>query len=89
MESLEKQHDLCPRNGWCCFDKKRLPHVFVEQLMPIFTRLSEDKLLDHCLQGLPQKENEAANQVLWGKCPTTKFCGRNKVLLAVTNCFTF
>ena len=33
VESLEKQHDLCPRNGWCtfwsCFDKKRLPHVFV------------------------------------------------------------
>ena len=64
--------------------KKRLPYVFVEQLKPIFTRLSEDKLLDHCLQGLTQNQNEAANQVLWGKCPKTKFCGRNKVLLAVT-----
>ena len=69
--------------------KKRLPHVFVEQLTPIFTRLSEDKLLDHCLQGLTQNQNEAANQVLCGKCRKTKFCGQNKVLLAVTNCFTY
>ena len=91
-ETLEQQHDFCPRNGWCKFwacrseyvDKNRLPHVFVELLKPLFTRLTEDSLLESCLLGLTQNQNEAVNQVLWTKCPKTKFCGRDKVLLAVT-----
>ena len=90
-ETLEKQHDAWPRNGLCTFwhcldkydDKKRLPHVFVEELNPLFTRSSEE-LINRCLQGPAQNQNETANQVLWTKCPKTKFCGRTKDFLAVT-----
>ena len=96
-ETLEQQHDFCQRNGWCSFwscrnkyvDKNRLPHVFVDLLKPLFTRLTEDTLLDRCLLGLTQNQNEAANHVLWNKCPKTKFCGRDKVLLAVTETVTY
>ena len=86
---MEKQHERCPRNGWShpaqYDDKKRLPHVFIviEQLKPLYERLSSHTLLDRCLQGLTQNQNEALNRVLC-KCPKTKFCGMNKVTLAVT-----
>ena len=91
-ETLEEQHNLCPRDGWCLFwkspqnyiEKKGLPHVFVEELTPLFTRLTEENLLNRCLQGLTQNQNEAANHLLWSKCPKTKFCGRQKILPAVS-----
>ena len=46
-------------------------------------RLSDDGLLDRCLLGLTQNQNEAINGILWKKCPKTKFCGRERLLLAV------
>ena len=89
-ESLDVQHDNCPRDGWCLYwkcrknynDSIRLPHVFIDELRPLFSRLSEDTLLDRCLRGWTQNQNEAANQILWSKCSKTKFCGRDKLLLA-------
>ena len=81
-EPIVSQHDLCPQASWCLFwsspdsydDSKRLPSVFYE-LKPLFTCCSDDSLLGRCLRGLTQNQNEAANQVLWTKCPKTKFCG--------------
>ena len=95
-EPIVSQHDLCPRASWCLFwsspdsydDSKRLPSVFYNELKPLFTRLSDDSLLGRCLRGLTQNQNEAANQVLWTKCPKTKFCGRVKLQLAVCETVT-
>ena len=55
----------------------------MEQLDPIFTRLSKDELLSRCLKGMTQNQNESANGVLWFKCPKTKFCGARRVRIAV------
>ena len=33
---------------------------------------------------ITQNQNESINGVLWSKCPKTKFCGKIKVLLAVS-----
>ena len=33
---------------------------------------------------MTQNQNESINGVLWGRCPKTKFCGRQKVELAVS-----
>lgn len=63
--SLEKQHRHCPKgkDTWCTFwadkhnktntydDSKRLPAVFMKELDPVFTRLSDNALLSRCLQG--------------------------------------
>ena len=57
-------------------------------MKPLFTRLSDDSLLGRCLRGLTQNQNEAANQVLWTKCPKTKFCGRVKLQLALCETVT-
>ena len=96
-EPLEKQHQYCPKdkNSWCKFwkdklngtstydESKRLPAVFMEELDPIFTRLSSDDLLSRCLKGMTQNQNEAVNGQLWSKCSKTKFCGAKRVCIAV------
>ena len=91
-QSLDEQHSLCPRDSWCTYwsnrekynDQKRLASVFIEVLKPLFLNLTKSKLLKRCLQGLTQNQNEAINGLSWGKCPKTKFCGKVKVLLAVS-----
>jgi hypothetical protein len=55
----------------------------MKQLDPLFTRLSNDDLLRRCLNRMTQNQNEAANGVLWSKCPKTKFCGARRVRIAV------
>ena len=90
-ETLEEQHKYCPRTTWCKFwnnremydDGKRLSSAFIEHLKPIFTRLTKDELLNRCLQGFTQNQNESVNGVLWSRCLKTKFCGKVKVELAV------
>ena len=55
----------------------------MEELNPIFTRLSKDDLLSRCLQGLTQNQNESVNGQLWSRFPKTKFCGVRRVRIAV------
>ena len=96
--SLEEQHQFCPkdRDTWCKFWKeklyndgkycqdKRLPGVFFEELTPIFQRLSDDALLQRCLKGLTQNQNESLNGQVWtNRCPKTMYCGTTKVKIAV------
>lgn len=69
--SLEEQHKLCPKgeDTWCKFWKdrtsykedNRLPSVFIEELKPIFIRLTNDDLLKRCLQGQTRNRNESVN----------------------------
>ena len=92
---LEKQHQYCLRGKttWCKFwkdkqsrtatydESNRLPGVSMEELNPIFTRLSKDDLL-RCLQGLTESESEcewpavvpvSKDQVLWSEKSTHCF----------------
>ena len=91
--SLEEQHKLCPKgeDTWCKFWKdrtsykedNRLPSVFIEELKPIFIRLTNDDLLKRCLQGQTQNRNESVNGQLWSRCPKSKYCGKRRVIIAV------
>ena len=89
--NLDEQHDLCPRQSWCNYwtdkenytESRRLPVVFADLLKSIFTRLSNRTLLSRCQGGYTQNQNESINNVLWTRCLKTKFCGYNKVYLAV------
>ena len=91
-QSLDQQHSLCPKGSWCTYSsnwkkyngQKRLASVFTEVLTSLFINLSKSELLHRCLQGSTQNQNEAINGLLWTKCPKTKFCGKVKVLLAVS-----
>ena len=94
-QSLDEQPSLSPKDSCCTYwsnrekynDEKRLASVFIEVLKPVyklFINLSKRELLNRRLQGLTQNQNEAINGLLWSKCPKTKFCGKVKVLLAVS-----
>ena len=97
MITLDEQHKLCPKNSWCSYwgnrgsdnDDKRLPSSFLDVLKPIFKNLTKNELLNRCLKGLTQNKNEAINFILWSKCPKTKFCGKTKVALAVTDTISY
>jgi len=54
-------------------NSKRLPEVFLAELLPIFSRLTADSLLDRCLQGLTQNQDESLNGLVWSICPKTRF----------------
>jgi len=95
-ESLDVQHKYCPKSStsWCRFqtdkmnktstyDQSRcLPHVFRAELKPIFDRLASQDLLQRCLKGFTQNQNEALNNILWLKCPKRVFCGKTKLQTA-------
>ena len=72
-EQLSEQHRLCPpgAESWCRYqldiangtsnyDQSRcLPPVFRSELLPLFTRLSKPELLQKCLKGLTQNQNDS------------------------------
>ena len=96
-ETFVQQHRFCPKgqDSWCKFqcdlatktntysDKKCLPSVFREELRPIFERLSSKTLLQRCLKGFTQNQNEALNNSLWARCPKRVFVGKTKLENAV------
>ena len=93
-ESLTQQHRYCPTGSgsWCRYQQDKtngtktysqsncLPSVFRDELKPLFTRLSKTELLQRCLKGITQNQNEALNATLWSKCPKRVFCGRSKLV---------
>ena len=90
-KSLKQQHARCPKNGWCKYwtdqknynPRKRLPMVFRGELEPIFKDLSSESLLNRCLLGLTQNQNESINNVLWRFCAKITFIGRGKLEMGV------
>ncbi|XP_031785958.1 uncharacterized protein LOC116417356 [Nasonia vitripennis] len=77
-------HSLYPqgKQSWCFYKRavpEKKPHshtsmqvflnqVVVENIIPIYERLSNEELLARCTQGLTQNANEAIHSVLWRKC---------------------
>ena len=51
----------------------------MEVIKPTFETLSADDLLDRCLEGANQNQNESLNSVVWGLCPKDSFAGLNSV----------
>ena len=94
---LSIQHRFCPKgeNSWCKFnsnlesrkttynEEHRLPSVFFNELKPIFTRLASIGLLQKCLLGLTQNQNESFNNLVWQRCPKGLFCSKERIVAAV------
>lgn len=88
------------KDSWCFYNKanakKVQPHshgsmsVFlnkkvVEQIQPIYERLSNPELLNRCTKGLTQNANEALHSVLWRKCPKEIFVSKKKIDIAAAH----
>jgi hypothetical protein len=60
-----------------------LPREIIEELKPVYARLSEDDLLRKCLDGKTQNQNEAFNGMIWQRIPKSVFVGSNSFKLGV------
>ena len=81
------QHQKCPsgKDSWCEWQKaaaanklnsfkhsyNALPNDVLEAIKPIYEDLSKDALLERCLGGFTQNNNESLNQLIWKITPKT------------------
>ena len=55
---------------------------------PVSVSLSDDNLLQKCLHGKTQNNNESLNGLLWKRCPKDVFVGRVTLELGVASAVT-
>ncbi|KAL7301969.1 hypothetical protein TKK_0005560 [Trichogramma kaykai] len=79
------KHQNCPRdeNSWCEWQKAAikgefksfkhsyaaLPTDVLVAVKPIYEDLSKDSLLERCVKGFTQNNNESLNQIIWKITP--------------------
>ncbi|XP_041473006.1 uncharacterized protein LOC121422184 [Lytechinus variegatus] len=91
LSDSDVRHQYCPEDGWCEYKKtgkekmneNHLDPVFLELLLPTFTRLSDPDLLERCLPGITQNQNESFNALIWKRCPKHLWRGPRVVRTAV------
>ena len=84
----EHNHQFCPSgpDSWCKFNRAlaneeppkhtpKLPMDLSPFIKPVFTELSKLELLEKCVLGATQNQNESFNGIVWTRCPKTGFCG--------------
>ena len=59
-----------------------LPDLFIKDVEPISSRLSKGDLLNRCLKGMTENQNDAANGMFWPRSTQTRFCGARRVRIA-------
>ncbi|XP_072165849.1 uncharacterized protein [Diadema setosum] len=87
------RHQYCPdgENTWCEYKKSgkekdnenHLDPVFLDLLLPTFSRLSKPDLLERCLPGMTQNQNESFHALIWKRCPKHLWRGPRVVRTAV------
>ena len=60
-----------------------IPLDLAEYIKPVFLRLSDSLMLERCLLGAIQNQNESFNNVIWSRCPKTEFTSPDSVQIAV------
>ena len=74
QRALSKKEDPGSHN-----DHETLPAVVAKQLVPVFNRLTDQRLLQRCARGKTQNSNEALHNLIWKLCPKSKYVGRQTV----------
>ena len=73
-------------NGTNTYKKKLgLPSVIRDTIRPVFVSLSDDNLLQKCLHGKTQNNNESLNGLIWKRCSKDVFVGRVTLELSITS----
>ena len=90
---------MCPstKDSWCKYqvdklngtntyeEKPGLPSVIRDTIRPVCVSLSDDNLLQKCLHGKTQNNNESLNGLIWKRCPKDVFVGRVILELGVAS----
>ena len=61
----------------------KLPKDLGPFIKPVFTVLSKRKLLEKCVLGATQNQNESFYNIIWSRCPKTGFCSLVSVDIGV------
>lgn len=93
-----QQHDRCPNgsDSWCAWqrasamnslssfkhDYDPLPNDVSSAIKPIYEELSKEELLERCVGGFTQNNNESLNQLIWKITPKTLPAGSKIVEIA-------
>ena len=64
-------------------DHDTLPPDVGSRLVPVFQRLSDEKLLQRCSRKKTQNPNESLHQLIWKICPKSIYVGRRTLKTAV------
>ena len=51
----------------------------VQEMIPVYKRMSDTKLLKRMEKGKTQNTNECLHSVIWSRCPKTVFIGKHKL----------
>ncbi|KAL7287162.1 hypothetical protein TKK_0018596 [Trichogramma kaykai] len=94
----QPHHEKCPQGSesWCPWqrasaekslkkfkhDYKPFPDDVLAAIKPIYKELSSDKLLEHCVGGFTQSNNESYNQLIWKITPKILPAGSKIVEIA-------
>ena len=76
-------HQSCPKgpDSWCKYNRAhsndeeppkhtpKLPMDLSPFIKPVFTELSKWKLLEKCVLGATQNQNESLNNIIWSRVP--------------------
>ena len=86
--SKNNWHDHCPTGtlSWCRYQRDKatgqstykpgpgLPQkLVISHVKPIYSDLSQDSLLEKCLHGKTQNQNESFNATIWERLPKTQY----------------
>ena len=92
IPDAEQRHQYYPEESWCKYKKVgeneekdyHLDPHFLELLQPTFDRLSEDRLMERCLTGFSQNQNESFNSLIWLCAPKHTWQRPKRVQLAAS-----
>lgn len=91
------QHDKCPsgEDSWCSYQKAKasatldsykhnnpIPETVQDAIKPVYDRLTDVNLLERCLEGYTQNNNESLNAVIWSMAPKVHYSGAKVVEIA-------
>ena len=89
----DNYHTHCPNgpDSWCGFKRDKenykpgpgLQLDVIKHVKPIFIDLSQESLLEKCLDGKTQNQNESFNNLIWERVPKANFVGFNALETAV------
>ena len=93
----DPQHQDCPpgADSWCKYQRAlanrqdpppantRIPKDIIPWVMPVFESLCDEGLLEACVLGGTQNQNESFNAVVWARAPKTVYAQRNTIMSAV------
>ena len=95
----DPQHQYCPEGAesWCKYNQAlalhqalpshvpAIPADLQQYIKPVFDDLCKEGLLEKCLLGATQNQNECFNSLVWARAPKIEYVGRPTIEITVSH----